>query len=231
MGGEQAVGVLATVRRDNIEAEGRSWSAEEEEAFKAPIRERYEAEGNPTTRPRASGTTASSCRRRRATCWGWRSRRRSTRRWRRHGSGCSGCEGLQPLWRARAGVCRAAPAEPWSRSRAPLRRGGARRPFARAGGGSGKCDPPMAGLRAHSLAVARRDGDRGRGRRRALQGRGEALRTEELQGARRRLRGAASCGRARRAEPDRRLRNRRQPWPRRCLGRPQGRRPRRDLHP
>ncbi|MFC4174514.1 carboxyl transferase domain-containing protein [Microvirga sp. GCM10011540] len=47
MGGEQAASVLATVRRDNIEAEGRSWSAEEEETFKAPIRDRYEEEGNP----------------------------------------------------------------------------------------------------------------------------------------------------------------------------------------
>ena len=47
MGGEQAASVLATVRRDNIEAEGRSWSAAEEEAFKAPIRDQYEEEGNP----------------------------------------------------------------------------------------------------------------------------------------------------------------------------------------
>jgi len=47
MGGEQAASVLATVRRDNIEGEGGSWSGEEEEAFKAPIREKYEAEGNP----------------------------------------------------------------------------------------------------------------------------------------------------------------------------------------
>nr|WP_210381302.1 carboxyl transferase domain-containing protein [Microvirga zambiensis] len=47
MGGEQAASVLATVRRDNIEAEGKAWSAEEEEAFKAPIRDRYEAEGSP----------------------------------------------------------------------------------------------------------------------------------------------------------------------------------------
>ena len=47
MGGEQAASVLATVRRDNIEAEGRQWTAEDEEAFKAPIRSRYEAEGNP----------------------------------------------------------------------------------------------------------------------------------------------------------------------------------------
>jgi 3-methylcrotonyl-CoA carboxylase beta subunit len=47
MGGEQAASVLATIRRDNLEAEGRTWSEDEEEAFKAPVRERYEAEGNP----------------------------------------------------------------------------------------------------------------------------------------------------------------------------------------
>nr|MBP9522079.1 methylcrotonoyl-CoA carboxylase [Ottowia sp.] len=38
MGGEQAAGVLATVKRDGIEAKGGSWSAEEEAAFKAPIK-------------------------------------------------------------------------------------------------------------------------------------------------------------------------------------------------
>jgi 3-methylcrotonyl-CoA carboxylase beta subunit len=47
MGGEQAASVLATVRRDNIEAEGKAWSTEEEESFKAPIRDRYEQEGSP----------------------------------------------------------------------------------------------------------------------------------------------------------------------------------------
>jgi len=47
MGGEQAASVLATVRRDNIEAEGRAWSEAEEEEFKRPIREQYETEGNP----------------------------------------------------------------------------------------------------------------------------------------------------------------------------------------
>jgi 3-methylcrotonyl-CoA carboxylase beta subunit len=47
MGGEQAASVLATVRRDNIEAEGRGWSAEEEAEFKAPIRAKYEEEGSP----------------------------------------------------------------------------------------------------------------------------------------------------------------------------------------
>ena len=47
MGGEQAASVLATVRRDNIEAEGKKWSEVEEEEFKQPIREQYDAEGNP----------------------------------------------------------------------------------------------------------------------------------------------------------------------------------------
>jgi len=47
MGGEQAASVLATVRRDNLEAAGKSWSGEEEEAFKAPIRQQYERQGHP----------------------------------------------------------------------------------------------------------------------------------------------------------------------------------------
>jgi len=47
MGGEQAASVLATVRRDGIEAKGGAWSAEDEDAFKAPIRAQYEHEGHP----------------------------------------------------------------------------------------------------------------------------------------------------------------------------------------
>jgi 3-methylcrotonyl-CoA carboxylase beta subunit len=47
MGGEQAASVLATVRRDGLEARGEQWSAEDEEAFKAPIREQYESQGSP----------------------------------------------------------------------------------------------------------------------------------------------------------------------------------------
>ena len=47
MGGEQAASVLATVKRDGIEAKGGTWSAEEEEAFKAPIRQQYEDQGHP----------------------------------------------------------------------------------------------------------------------------------------------------------------------------------------
>lgn len=47
MGGEQAAMVLGMLRRDNIEAKGGTWSTEEEEAFKAPIREQYERQGHP----------------------------------------------------------------------------------------------------------------------------------------------------------------------------------------
>ena len=47
MGGEQAASVLATVKRDNIEAGGGTWSEVEEEEFKAPILDQYETEGNP----------------------------------------------------------------------------------------------------------------------------------------------------------------------------------------
>jgi 3-methylcrotonyl-CoA carboxylase beta subunit len=47
MGGEQAANVLATVRRDAIEAKGGEWPAAEEEAFKQPLLEQYETQGHP----------------------------------------------------------------------------------------------------------------------------------------------------------------------------------------
>jgi 3-methylcrotonyl-CoA carboxylase beta subunit len=47
MGGEQAAAVLATVRRDAFESRGKQWAAADEDAFKAPIRARYEAQGSP----------------------------------------------------------------------------------------------------------------------------------------------------------------------------------------
>ncbi|MDZ4349454.1 MAG: carboxyl transferase domain-containing protein [Xanthomonadaceae bacterium] len=47
MGGDQAASVLATVKRDGIEASGGHWSTEEEENFKAPIRDQYERQGHP----------------------------------------------------------------------------------------------------------------------------------------------------------------------------------------
>ncbi|GAA0740028.1 methylcrotonoyl-CoA carboxylase [Ideonella azotifigens] len=47
MGGEQAASVLATVKRDGIEQKGGQWSADEEAAFKDPIRRQYEVQGHP----------------------------------------------------------------------------------------------------------------------------------------------------------------------------------------
>jgi 3-methylcrotonyl-CoA carboxylase beta subunit len=47
MGGEQAASVLATVRREQMETQGNEWSADDEEAFKAPIRGQYETQGDP----------------------------------------------------------------------------------------------------------------------------------------------------------------------------------------
>ncbi len=48
MGPEQAASVLATVKRDAIERSGKAWSATEEEAFKAPIRDKLTAEAQPS---------------------------------------------------------------------------------------------------------------------------------------------------------------------------------------
>jgi len=47
MGGPQAAAVLATVKRDQYDARGQEWSTEDEEAFRAPIRARYETQGSP----------------------------------------------------------------------------------------------------------------------------------------------------------------------------------------
>lgn len=47
MGGEQAAGVLATVKRDAIERQGGSWSAEEEAAFKQPTIDMFEEQSHP----------------------------------------------------------------------------------------------------------------------------------------------------------------------------------------
>ena len=47
MGGEQAAGVLATVRRDGIEGRGGQWSAQEEAAFKQPILDQFGAQSHP----------------------------------------------------------------------------------------------------------------------------------------------------------------------------------------
>ena len=47
MGGEQAAGVLAQVRRESLERAGKAWSAAEEQAFKAPLLDQYERQSNP----------------------------------------------------------------------------------------------------------------------------------------------------------------------------------------
>lgn len=47
MGGEQAAGVLATVKRDAIEAKGGSWSAEEEATFKQPVLDQFGQQSHP----------------------------------------------------------------------------------------------------------------------------------------------------------------------------------------
>jgi 3-methylcrotonyl-CoA carboxylase beta subunit len=47
MGGEQAASVLATVKRDGIEARGGAWTSEEEAAFKQPIQEQFSAQSHP----------------------------------------------------------------------------------------------------------------------------------------------------------------------------------------
>ena len=47
MGGEQAAGVLATVKRDAIERAGGTWSADEEAAFKKPTLDMFEEQSHP----------------------------------------------------------------------------------------------------------------------------------------------------------------------------------------
>lgn len=47
MGGEQAAGVLATVRRESIERKGESWSAENEAAFKQPVIDQFTEQSHP----------------------------------------------------------------------------------------------------------------------------------------------------------------------------------------
>ena len=70
MGGEQAASVLATVRRDNLEAEGKTWSEVEEEEFKQPIRRAIRGRRQSLLRHRAAyGMTASLRPPRLAACW------------------------------------------------------------------------------------------------------------------------------------------------------------------
>ena len=47
MGGEQAAGVLTTVKRDQLAREGRTLTAEDEDAIRRPLLDKYETEGSP----------------------------------------------------------------------------------------------------------------------------------------------------------------------------------------
>ncbi|HQP37555.1 MAG TPA: carboxyl transferase domain-containing protein, partial [Polyangiaceae bacterium] len=47
MGGEQAANVLAQIRRDALEAKGETWPADQQEAFKKPLRDQFEHQGHP----------------------------------------------------------------------------------------------------------------------------------------------------------------------------------------
>ncbi len=52
MGGPQAASVLSTVKRDQLDARGQEWSADDQAAFEAPIRAQYDEQGNPVLRHR-----------------------------------------------------------------------------------------------------------------------------------------------------------------------------------
>jgi 3-methylcrotonyl-CoA carboxylase beta subunit len=47
MGGQQAAAVLATVKKDQLEREGKPFSAEDDAALRQPILDKYESEGSP----------------------------------------------------------------------------------------------------------------------------------------------------------------------------------------
>ncbi len=95
MGGEQAAGVLATVKRDQLAREGRRARAggRSRDSRADPARSTT-PRARRTTPRRGCGTTGSWIRRRRARRWRWACRRRSTRRFRRRSSACSGCDDL-----------------------------------------------------------------------------------------------------------------------------------------
>ena len=96
MGGEQAASVLGLLRQEAIEAKGGAWSAADDEAFKAPIREQYEQQGHPYyATARHVGRRHHRSRPTPARCWPRARRRRSTRRRPSpRASAYSGCDGV-----------------------------------------------------------------------------------------------------------------------------------------
>ena len=93
MGGEQAAGVLTTVKRDQLTRQGRRSRRMKKTRSGSRFWRNTSAKVRPTTRRRGSGTTASSIRSRRAGRWHSGCRRRATRRMRPPSSACSACEG------------------------------------------------------------------------------------------------------------------------------------------
>ncbi len=92
MGGEQAASVLATVRRDSIEASGKKWSQTTKRNSSARSASSTKPRAIPITPRPGSGTTASSRPPKPAVCWRCVSRWRSMRRSRRRNSGFLGCD-------------------------------------------------------------------------------------------------------------------------------------------
>ena len=92
MGGEQAAGVLTTVKRDQLARDGRTLSAEEEAAIRDPLLAKYETEGSPyysTARLWDDGILDPIDTR--ASRWRWACRPPATRRFRRRATASSGC--------------------------------------------------------------------------------------------------------------------------------------------
>ena len=69
MGGEQAAGVLAEVRRGQIEASGNTWPEDEEAAFKRPIIDQFDAQASAYYASADCGTTELSRQRIPGVCW------------------------------------------------------------------------------------------------------------------------------------------------------------------
>ena len=92
MGGEQAAGVLATVKREQLAREGRRFHRRGAGAVASRSSRSTSTKARPTTRRRACGTTGFWIRSRRGRCSRSGCRRRTTRRFPSRGSACSACK-------------------------------------------------------------------------------------------------------------------------------------------
>ena len=91
MGGEQAAGVLTTVKRDQLARDGKTLSEQEEQEIRGPILEKYDQEGSPYYSTARLWDDGISIPRIPAPPSRWRFPRRSTRRSRHRSTACSGC--------------------------------------------------------------------------------------------------------------------------------------------